>query len=47
MKVDENLVRAREAFAAFVEAVAGLERAMTSESNDEDVPSGLSGTLSD
>jgi uncharacterized protein YutE (UPF0331/DUF86 family) len=43
-KVDENLARARKAFAAFVEAVAGLERAMTEEKKDDEEPSGPSCT---
>jgi hypothetical protein len=41
-KVDENLARARRAFPAFVEAVAGLERLMTAEKKDDDEPSGSS-----
>jgi hypothetical protein len=41
-KVDENLARVRMAFPAFVEAVAGLERLMTAEKDDEE-PSGPSG----
>jgi hypothetical protein len=44
-KVDENLARARKAFAAFVEAVAGLERAITEEEKkDDEEPPGPSFT---
>lgn len=37
-KVLENLVRARIALPAFIEAVSGLERAMTAETNDREEP---------
>jgi hypothetical protein len=41
-KIDENLARVRTAFPAFVEAVTGLERAMTAKKKDEEEPSGSS-----
>jgi uncharacterized protein YutE (UPF0331/DUF86 family) len=41
-KVDENLARVRRALPAFVKAVAGLERLMTSEAKDDEEPSGSS-----
>jgi hypothetical protein len=45
LKVDENLVRVRTAFPAFVKTVSCLERKMTAEKKADEEPSGSSCTL--